>query len=275
MHMNNGEGSVPTDSAGHTLTSSSVTCTMASSRWGGGSGNFTGSNYIAVTSTDFIPGTAPFSIDMWVKLVDYTMYNSIVSMGHPTISQAGNWSLGTCSTSGILEFDVDGVVVAQDTKALSVGVWHHVGVTRIGNYFYILVDGNVVGRGTSTASLSDGNELRIGRDRRTSTNYFKGNMEKIRFDRGVSRFITAATPTSMLPTGGSAVSGKVYDHNGDYAARTIHVHSRSTGRLLGTTTSNASTGEFSVPASEECYVVVLDSTGTRNSLVLDRLDPNL
>lgn len=62
--------------------------------------------------------------------------------------------------------------------------------------------------------------------------------------------------------GGTSVGGTVRDENLAACARTVMLHDRSTGALLSTTTSNASTGAYEMPARSgvtETYRVVLDS----------------
>lgn len=71
----------------------------------------------------------------------------------------------------------------------------------------------------------------------------------------------------------STVSGVVLDAGGNPAERTVRAHSRATGTLLGSTVSNPTTGAYSMSASEECYIVCLDSGAVLNALIQDRVIP--
>ena len=84
---------------------------------------------------------------------------------------------------------------------------------------------------------------------------------------------TVMSPTQAHPEGLASVSGTVTDATGALCSRVVHAHSRATGRLLGTAISDPVTGVYSIGAPEQCYVVVLDSTGDYDALILDRLDP--
>ena len=73
-----------------------------------------------------------------------------------------------------------------------------------------------------------------------------------------------------------AASGTVRDSAGNFAARAVRLYRRDTGALLGATTSNATTGAFSVQTeySGACTVVVLDADGgAANALIFDRITP--
>jgi hypothetical protein len=73
----------------------------------------------------------------------------------------------------------------------------------------------------------------------------------------------------------AAISGTVLDAGGSPCARTVRLHRRDTGAVLGETTSNATTGEYSIASgyAGECYVVFLDDdAGTDfNALIVDRV----
>lgn len=76
----------------------------------------------------------------------------------------------------------------------------------------------------------------------------------------------------ILDVASFAVSGTVLDNTGAPAARTVRVYRRDTGALLGSTTSNATTGAYSVAStySGEVQVVCLDDSGgtVYNDLIL-------
>lgn len=74
-----------------------------------------------------------------------------------------------------------------------------------------------------------------------------------------------------------SVSGTITDINGDPAARTVRLYTRSTGALIGETTSDGTTGAYEIATSttEPVTVIFLDSGNppTRNALVYDGVIP--
>lgn len=78
--------------------------------------------------------------------------------------------------------------------------------------------------------------------------------------------ISLAPPTYL--------TGTVKNSAGQGVARTVRAYLRSTGELVGTTTSNAATGAFSIQAAAgaEHYVVALDSAN-QNARIFDRVLP--
>ena len=91
---------------------------------------------------------------------------------------------------------------------------------------------------------------------------------------GVARYTENFTPPAQaFPDGQAVVSGVIYDADGNLCSRRVFVHSRGTGRLLGTAMSDPVTGVYKIAAEEECYVVCLDSEGSYNAKVIDGVDP--
>ena len=71
----------------------------------------------------------------------------------------------------------------------------------------------------------------------------------------------------------ATVTGVVRDAEGNLCSRRVFVHSRATGRLLGTAVSDPTTGTYEIAAEEECYIVCLDSTDSFNAKIVDGVDP--
>lgn len=73
------------------------------------------------------------------------------------------------------------------------------------------------------------------------------------------------------------LSGVVLNAAGEGCARLVCAYRRDTGALIGSTTSHATTGVFSISSSYagECFVVALDDdAGTDyNALIFDRVTP--
>jgi hypothetical protein len=80
----------------------------------------------------------------------------------------------------------------------------------------------------------------------------------------------------VAPTGFSkTVSGIIYDASSNPTSRTVRLHRRSDGALLGEAISDASTGAYSIPCpNEEVQRIALDdAAGTLYNDLLDRVLP--
>lgn len=79
---------------------------------------------------------------------------------------------------------------------------------------------------------------------------------------------------SKLLFTGKVFKGVVQDDLGNKLARTVNLYLRQTGKLVATTTSDGTTGEYTIPAIDDKlhYAVCLDAlAGTKSALILDRL----
>ena len=72
------------------------------------------------------------------------------------------------------------------------------------------------------------------------------------------------------------VSGVIRDDTGALCARTVRIVNRSTGALIASTTSSASTGAYVLPTptlDEVQRIVLDDSGGTLYNDIIDRVIP--
>lgn len=71
------------------------------------------------------------------------------------------------------------------------------------------------------------------------------------------------------------LTGTVKDASGAFVARTVRAYNRSTGALVGSTTSNATTGAWNIVTAntDPHYAVVLGINASENGLILDHLTP--
>jgi hypothetical protein len=80
---------------------------------------------------------------------------------------------------------------------------------------------------------------------------------------------------SYVRNGSGTITGTITE-SGVGVARTVRIHHRATGTLLGETVSDAVTGAYSVPidTNDEIYRVVLDDvSGTVYNDLIDRVIP--
>ena len=264
------------DDMGNTVTNNSaVACSATQSKFGGFSSYFDGATrYLSIAhAANHVIGTKSFCLDAWVYITATVMWNPIVVKGG--VAADGTWFLGTKYGTNQLCFDVNGYVVIESVSSLPLNQWVHVAAIRAGEIVYLAINGIIVASVQEATALNTTGEMRIGRGRSNSTNYFSGYIDDVRVTVGSPRFLKFTLPTAAHPEAQTVVSGTVRDHTGALASRLVRVHARASGRLIGEMMSEPTTGAFSIGASEEAYAVVLDNTGNYNSLLLDRLDPLL
>lgn len=97
----------------------------------------------------------------------------------------------------------------------------------------------------------------------TPAQCLNGYADEFRFTKGVARYTGASyTPDSaaFLDYAGQ-VSGNVKDSAGSNAARTVRAYRRDTGALVGSTTSNGTTGNYTINCAtlDEVTVIALDN----------------
>jgi Carbohydrate esterase, sialic acid-specific acetylesterase/Concanavalin A-like lectin/glucanases superfamily len=118
---------------------------------------------------DALPASSDLTLLVWMKTSD-----PHPSQGH--LFSNNNGQTGRASlhvTAGSLTwFHHGGVTLTETNSPVFDGAWHRVGVTRRGNSWSLLRDGNVVATGTSAGTISQDTEWMIGRMRS-----FNGNFE--------------------------------------------------------------------------------------------------
>jgi hypothetical protein len=253
-------------------------------KFGGGCFRFDGASYLAAfTATDLDLGASDWTIEFWAK-ANSTANGGLLHRGYYD-SATTNWTGLAFSirklSGATVRFYFYGVSAATEqyidvANCLPVGSWVHVAMVRRANTGYIYVNGVLSGTLASlNTPAASTQSLRIGLcDYSAASEYFDGFMDDIRITKGIARYTTDFTPPALaFPDGQAMISGTVRDASGALCSRTVNAHSRATGRLLGTAVSDPVTGVYSIGAAETCYVVVLDSTGDYDALILDRINP--
>lgn len=97
----------------------------------------------------------------------------------------------------------------------------------------------------------------------------------VRFKPVGTYFMGVSTRFELKPSlQGGLIGGIVKDHTGAFAARRVNIHSQATGELLGSTVSNATTGEWEFVVDQMCYAVAFDNEiSKRKAIVFDRIEP--
>lgn len=254
-----------------TGTGSTRTPYTADYKYGGACLRFDGASYAETpVSTDFAFGTGDFTIEFWLKLsVALFAQNPYATV------LATDWVIGRGGQDYKGLYFNTAYAIANEYD-IGANAWVHCAVTRQNGTLRTFRDGAVISTTanysnnlTAAAALRVGHNASIG-----AGSHLQGLIDDLRITKGVARYTAAFTPPAQAhPEGLTTVSGVITDITGAPCARRVNVHSQSTGRLLGTAVSDAVTGAYSIGAPEQCYVVVLDTTGDYDALVLDRIDP--
>ena len=292
-----------TDASGHyTITNSNsvASASNVTAKYGTTSLKFSGAAGGLTLNDKFTwmhDGTTPWTWETWINVstvppVVWGLFGNFATNAagtdpfvqiylYPSSAQVGV----VCVLSGEGVSGAGGYMIVS-TAAFNTATWKHIVFEYDGATLRAYLDGVLGmtctkngsgGSGTSyTAGTTGTVNAVIGAYSSGSFAFpMPGYLDDMRITKNVARYNVKmfTPPTYAHPEGSSVVSGTVLDVSATPCDRVVHVHSRATGRLLGTATSDPVTGEFSIGSPELCYAVALDSTGNYNSLILDRLNP--
>ena len=171
--------------------------TVSTSAVTGNSVQFNGSNqYLRVANNAvLIPGLLDFTIEGWVNLTSYSDLNFLYSKGDGG-SDAASIGFGVANVTGKLwaTFNADNIIITGATT-LSLNTWYHIAITRQSNIVRMWLDGVQDSTNTTVSNnISTTAEVRIGRGRGTSTNYFNGYISNLRIVKGTALYTSNFTP---------------------------------------------------------------------------------
>lgn len=262
------------DVRAHTLTNNGATINTSTKKFGAASAYFNGASYLDVAaSADFSFGTGDFAIEAWLNPTAVPGGDSTKDMLVFGGFAATPDFMVSLDFSALKPLLWDGATQFTSSVGLTPGVWSHVAWCRISGILLIFVNGAITAYGACTTNFASVVGLYIGGEHSTGNRFFNGYVDDLRITKGVSRYGRVPVQSLPHPEGVTTVSGTVTDASGALCSRTVNAHSRATGRLIGTAVSDPVTGAYSIGVSETCYVVVLDSTGDYDALILDRIDP--
>lgn len=251
----------------------------ANSKFGGGCLYLDGASYVECpASADWNFGTGDFTVEAWVYRQAGGSRQAIVGQWNNTTDKSWSMHIGPSNDLAFFTKDAsfDHYTGTGGSAQLPAGEWAHCAASRQGDTLRLFLNGELKATNTSFAGYAvgvSGTVLRIGRAV-TVTDPFTGHVDDVRITKGVARYTENFTPPAQaFPDGQAVVSGVIYDADGNLCSRRVFVHSRNTGRLLGTAMSDPVTGVYEIAAEEECYVVCLDSTGNYNAKIIDGVDP--
>lgn len=269
-----------TDLKGHAVTlNGNVGRSATQSKFGGYSAAFDGAgDYAAVAaSSDFNLFAGDFTIEFYVYFNSLSNYPHLVNIGTVEANRVGLYMSSSC----LKVFSKDGTstyATILTSPALATGAWIHVALVKNNGTWALFIDGVLAG--TSTSGIIPTGVLGVGVGFQqfggVTGDYLNGYIDDLRITKGVARYTANFTPpTEAFPDTQPQLIGTVKDSSNAFAARTVRAYRRSDGALAGSTTSNGTTGAFSVSALDATahYAVCLDNDLDENALILDNITP--
>lgn len=275
LNCNGANGSTTiTDSAPTPKTFTSqgnANISTAQSKYGGASLLLDGAgDWVQTTSNlaDFRFGAGNFTCEAWIRT---TAGNKIIFDFYGT-SQSGGWQLYINSSGYLVWYTSTGgsaiAVATATTAAVTSGSWVHVAACRSGTTLRLFVNGVKVAEASDSYNYNNTTitPFAIGAQvfSRNATYDFSGHIDDVRITKGVARYTADFTPPAVeLYAWAGQIAGTVLDSIGSAAARTVRAYRRDTGALAGSTTSNGTTGAYSmnIATLDECSVICLDDSG--------------
>lgn len=272
MHM---DDAGLTDLKGHAVTLAGNTARSAiQSKFGGYSAEFDGEGDLAsvASSSDFAFGTGDFTIEFFVRQA--VAGTAFLLDCRPNSSSNGAYITLYVDASGVYLYVSSAVRITG--PAVSAGAWHHIALSRSSGSTRLFVDGTQAGATYADATSYISSPVNIGASGNLAS-VLNGYIDDLRITKGVARYTANFTPpTEAFPDTTPQLIGTVKDSSNAFAARTVRAYRRSDGALAGSTTSNGTTGAFSVSALDATahYAVCLDDGAPdENALIFDNITP--
>jgi hypothetical protein len=176
-----------------------VRISTATSQFGGSSIYFdgTGTDYLWIQADQPIQrfGTAPFTIELWIRLAATGSARGLVAKGTSTTG----WLVSLNSSNQVVF--TYGTSTITSTGTISANVWTYIAVVREGtgaNQTKIYIGGSNDGTGTVSTDFTQTSSMYIGANR-TGGDLYSGYIQDVRITNGYARTVTTV-PTSAFPT---------------------------------------------------------------------------
>src|SRR3990167_1568524 len=206
LHMDGTHGGTTfTDEKGKTVTTGgSVTLTTSTYKYGTASGDFPGGNSDVLSMAahdDFNFGSGNLTLEAWFKENNVSRVNMNLLEKDSGAFPVGSWSLqiNTAGANGKWSFslrDFSGVAyMLEQGSATDYGdnAWHHVAVTRNGNWWHLWVDGVLEDVELYAGAVTDlSTAVYIGNSVNASRGW-TGQIDDVRITKGHARYTTAFT----------------------------------------------------------------------------------
>ena len=263
------------DLKGHAVTlNGNAARSSVQSKFGGHSAALVGAgDYLSAGSNAaFAFGAGDFTIECWVRFADVSAAGVIYDGRN--LTQTSGVVLYR-SAAAKLTFYTSSADRIVGTSSIAASTWYHVAICKSGGSTKLFLNGVQDGSTYSDSNNYTDTLVTIGADRAGSSMYMNGYIDDLRITKGVARYTgTFPIPTEAFPSTPPQISGTVKDSTGAFVARTVRAYRRSDGILTGSTTSNGTTGAFTVSAYDDTahFVTAFDS-GAENALIFDNITP--
>lgn len=224
-----------------------------------GSGDFLRAN----ASAEFSFGAGDFTIETWASFasIPTTSGNYAGMLCCDNVSVLRGWILLVDGDRGgkiaFAAFSGGTSYTVTSTSVPALSTLMHVAVAREGTSLRMFIDGVLTETttiGTATTNDVSAVPMHIGCNYNNSNpaNSMNGLLDEIRITKGYARYTTNFTPPSAeFPAYAGTFSGRVKDSANANAARLIRVMREDTGALVGSVTSDGSTGLYSITTPYE------------------------
>lgn len=245
---------------------------------------------IYTNAKDFSIGdTDSACIEFWAKFpVIPTAAANIISCQESLGENAANWRITVTADGKISMWVGDSTSVSTEENLTGLDFiipdteWNHYAFVKEAKVISLYVNGKFKAASPYTISMQSRQDryLSIGSVYNSwawgGTSQFGGAhaqcyLDDIRITIGVKRYDTEFT---VPRTTTFSYSGTVRDRFGNYASKMVCLYRRSTGELVNSCMSDATTGAWSLatPYSDSHFIVVIDTTqGAPNSILRDWL----
>jgi hypothetical protein len=176
-----------------------VRISTAQSQFGGSSIYYdgTGTDYLWIQADQPIQrfGTAPFTIELWIRLAALGSARGLVAKGTSTTG----WLVSLNSSNQVVF--TYGTSTITSTGTISQNVWTYIAVVREGtgsNQTKIYIGGSNDGTGTVSTDFTQTSSMYIGANR-TGGDLYSGYIQDVRITNGYARTVTTI-PTAAFPT---------------------------------------------------------------------------
>lgn len=228
------------------------------------------SSYATVShASEFNFGAGNFTIEFWYYPIAQTTYSAILAGDEPDYPLCFYHGTGTNSGNPVVAIGPSGSAWFSNATSISFGAvtantWVHLALVREGDTFRAFKDGVQVSTGsTDSSGQAVGNIGTFTIGRNSAPHYLSARIDELRITKGVARYGSGgfSVQTAAFLDYAGQVSGNVKDSAGSNAARTVRAYRRDTGALVGSTTSNGTTGNYTINCAtlDEVTVIALDN----------------
>lgn len=248
------------DAKGNAVTlNGSVARSNTQSVFGGYSAQFSG-GYLGIASTAFV-ASGDFFVEGWIRLDNLSNYRAIIRGDN---SAYFDWGV---ATDGSVKVERVGTATIAATAAglVAANTQTYVALGKFGNRWYLFVGDGTTANLEASASYAwvPGNPTTIGYSSASSSQYFVGFLDELRWSVECRWFDDFAQPGAAFAERLPEISGVTLDLNDEPVSRLVRLFRRDNAALVGMTISDAGTGAYSLSTEHngEHFVLAHDTTG--------------